>query len=286
MIDTLYTNQYMQNVRAPYTESNDIYKGYYKSGLIDSTFAFRIPYYKNMPSETTLGNSGSEDATLKSLSVSGCSLMPSFTVSALNYTCNVEKSVTSVNIAAQATNTSASVTGTGTVDLNSDEKNIDIVVTAGNQTTKQTYTIKVRRLELSAFTPDEIMARVGINNNSGILSGYNLGTSTESIASQITSAFPSSNVTASKAGPIGTGATITINNNGSKTYTLLVYGDNNGDGSIDILDLLRTQKHIIGVNKLFGTQNNASDVNKDGVVDILDLLVTQKHILNINQIKQ
>ena len=54
----------------------------------------------------------------------------------------------------------------------------------------------------------------------------------------------------------------------------------------DIVDLLKVQKDILGVNKLTDGYREAADVNKDGVVDIIDLLKIQKHILGVSKIEQ
>lgn len=47
---TLFSHQYMTNVLAPYSESSSVYKGYQKSGLLDTAMTFIIPVYNNMPS--------------------------------------------------------------------------------------------------------------------------------------------------------------------------------------------------------------------------------------------
>lgn len=48
---SLYTHQYMQNVQAPWYESQNIYLAYINGGAIDSNFVFKIPVYNNMPNE-------------------------------------------------------------------------------------------------------------------------------------------------------------------------------------------------------------------------------------------
>lgn len=45
----LYVHQYMQNVRAPYTESVKVRAAYTKTGALDNPFVFKIPVYNNMP---------------------------------------------------------------------------------------------------------------------------------------------------------------------------------------------------------------------------------------------
>ena len=61
-------------------------------------------------------------------------------------------------------------------------------------------------------------------------------------------------------------------------------GDVNQDGSIDVLDLVRVQKAIIGLTTLNADQFAAADVNGDGTVDIIDLIRIQKHILGIQSL--
>lgn len=46
---TLYTHQYMQNIMAPYTESQMVRTAYSKIHSLDNSFVFKIPVYENMP---------------------------------------------------------------------------------------------------------------------------------------------------------------------------------------------------------------------------------------------
>ena len=82
---------------------------------------------------------------------------------------------------------------------------------------------------------------------------------------------------------IGTGDQLVV---GTQKYTIIVYGDTNGDGGITALDLLRVQKHILDITKLKDVYGSAADTSKDGKVNALDLLQLQKHILNIKAISQ
>lgn len=45
----LYWHQYMQNIMAPYTESQMVKKAYTETGSLDNPFVFKIPVYKDMP---------------------------------------------------------------------------------------------------------------------------------------------------------------------------------------------------------------------------------------------
>lgn len=94
----------------------------------------------------------STDATLKSLSVAGQTLEPTFNSNTLNYTVNVANSVTSVTINAEANSDVASVAGTGVKSVNVGDNSFDIDVTAQDGTTKKTYVVKVVRAKSSDAT--------------------------------------------------------------------------------------------------------------------------------------
>ena len=46
-----YDHQYMQNLKAPYSEANSMANSYSDMGIIDSSFEFIIPVFNNMPNE-------------------------------------------------------------------------------------------------------------------------------------------------------------------------------------------------------------------------------------------
>ena len=52
--NSLYTHQYMTNVRACVSESYSTYSSYKKLNVVNSNFTFKIPIYQNLPSETSL----------------------------------------------------------------------------------------------------------------------------------------------------------------------------------------------------------------------------------------
>lgn len=83
-------------------------------------------------------------------------------------------------------------------------------------------------------------------------------------------------------GGVGTGDLVqAFGSDGSPTvrYDVIVKGDNNGDGKLNILDVLKAQRHILGLETLTGPFEKATDVNGNGKVDIMDILAMQKDIL-------
>jgi len=55
--NSLYTHQYMGNVRAPWSEAKTSYNAYNKAGIINSALVFTIPIYENMADSYALPGS-------------------------------------------------------------------------------------------------------------------------------------------------------------------------------------------------------------------------------------
>lgn len=284
--DTYYSTQYMQNIRAPYSESYTAYSAYVKNNSLDIKFTFSVPVFKGtMPDKTSLDIKYNEDSSLSKLSVTSCNLNPSFTSSAYNYTCYVDKKIDNITVNASPTASTSTVKGTGKFDLNKDLTVLEIIVTSAAGTTS-TYKITVNKVDEVVLTPDEILAKMQISNKGGYISGFDLGSDANSFNKLLNSVYPKAVSQISENKVLYTGMNIKITSGITSNYTVVIYGDNNGDGVIDILDLLKIQKHLLGVNKLKNAYLNASDINKDGNVDIIDLLKIQKHILNVSKIEQ
>ena len=284
--DTYYSTQYMQNLRAPYSESYTAYSAYVKNNSLDIKFTFSVPVFKGtMPDKTSLDIKYNEDSSLSKLSVTSCNLNPSFTSSAYNYTCYVDKKIDNITVNASPTASTSTVKGTGKFDLNKDVTVLEIIVTSAAGTTS-TYKITVNKVDEVVLTPDEILAKMQISNKGGYISGFDLGSDANSFNKLLNSVYPKAVSQISENKVLYTGMNIKITSGITSNYTVVIYGDNNGDGVIDILDLLKIQKHLLGVNKLKNAYLYASDINKDGNVDIIDLLKIQKHILNVSKIEQ
>lgn len=88
---------------------------------------------------------------------------------------------------------------------------------------------------------------------------------------------------------LGTGSKILVKENGNilRVYTIIIYGDCNGDGKISSVDLLVLQRHILEFEKLEGVFLKASNVRKVGTKPTsVDLLLIQRHILGYQKIEQ
>lgn len=85
---------------------------------------------------------------------------------------------------------------------------------------------------------------------------------------------------------IGTGMNLCVLNNSTvkKSYTLIVTGDTNGDGKINITDMIAVKQSILGKAALSGIQRNAADVNGDGKINITDFIKIKASILGKDKI--
>ena len=79
----LYGHQYMTNVQGAYSEGKLMSKAYDETAR-HGALVFRIPVYKNMPDKPCVKPTGNSNPNymLKSLSVDGYNLTPSFSISA------------------------------------------------------------------------------------------------------------------------------------------------------------------------------------------------------------
>lgn len=89
---------------------------------------------------------------------------------------------------------------------------------------------------------------------------------------------------------IGTGSKLILKNELEEVvyeYTFIVYGDVNGDGEINSLDVLIIQKHILEIKEITGIFLKSANTSKNGELpSSLDVLKIQKHILEIKAIEQ
>ena len=77
---------------------------------------------------------------------------------------------------------------------------------------------------------------------------------------------------------VGTGDTFVSN---GEEYTVVVYGDVDGNGAINSIDALDVEKHITKIEKLDSVQQEAGDVVNDDELNSLDSLAIKKYIVGL-----
>ena len=64
------------------------------------------------------------------------------------------------------------------------------------------------------------------------------------------------------------------------SYSVSVEDDVNGDGSVDILDIVKIKNDMLGKGELSGAYKRAADIDNNGTLDIIDIVKTKNMILN------
>lgn len=292
-----YWHQYMANIQAPYKESYTTYSSYFNKNLLNNSYTFKIPVYSDMGGGSAIATK-SNNNNLNGLSISNVTLNPAFNSSITTYNATVDYSVSSVTVSATKAHDKASVKGTGTVNLNVGTNTIKVNVTAEDGSVK-TYTVTITRKEEekvdpSQATPDNVVKTAGYKNNSGNLSGFTVGEDVSKISKYLKSKYSNATIKIANSsnkeitsGVVSTGQKIQITINGNtRAYTVIVYGDTNGDGKISAQDFSRVKSYLLKTNNLSGAYVLAADSNKDGKVSAQDFSKIKSHILGTSKLSQ
>ena len=285
-----YWHQYMANIQAPYTESYKAYKSYYQANIINTAFTFKIPVYSDMPKATVIATK-SNNNNLNSVNISDCNLTPSFDSAITNYECTVGSSVNSVNIDATLSDSKSKLSLENQKKLNVGSNKVEIKVTAEDSSEK-TYTIIINKLDSTKETSNDVVNSIGLSNNDNNLTGFDIGSSINDLFKNINSKYPNASVKIYDSnnkeindGIVATGQKITITNNDTQNYSIIVKGDTNGDGKIGIGDYAKINDNILGKVSLNGAYFIAADTNADGKIGIGDYAKVKDYILGkINKI--
>ena len=287
-----YWHQYMANIQAPYKESYTTYSSYWKAGLTNLSFTFKIPVYSDMGAGTVIPTK-SNNANLKSLGYSTGVLYPAFDSAITSYTLEVPSNTSKVTLTATKDHDKASVSGAGEVTLNGNSTVRDIEVTAEDGT-KRKYTITITKKDASKENSDDVIRYSGYNINSSFVSGFSVGSSVGDVINSLkknysnatVKVYNSSNQEISS-GTISTGQRVSVTINGTeKKYDVVVYGDTSGDGKISAIDYSKVKSQILGQSRLDGAYAKAADTSKDGKISAIDYSKIKAHILNTNKLVQ
>lgn len=285
-------HQYMQNIQAPSTESIKTYNSYNNVGLVNSSFTFVIPVFKDMPESTNLPNKGNPNNYLSSLAVNGTYLFSSATHDT-TFNLNLDTSSSSIDISATKVSSKSTISGTGSVSLKSTKETVEVVVTAENGA-KRTYKINITRNTDVSLDISEILRVLNIKNDGSYIYGYQINTDISTIINAITTKESKATVTAfnsqgkeKSSGIIATGDTINIKTDREeKKYIIILYGDINGDGKITSADYIALKNDIMDVKKLSDLQRISADANKDGKVNSADYITIKNDIMDVKKIVQ
>jgi beta-N-acetylglucosaminidase len=295
---SLYSHQYMANVTAAYSEGKKLGNGYSDK---QQAFVFRIPVYTGMPdSAVSFTASGNPNNYLKTLAVSGQTLSPAFAGATTKYIVTVDSSAASVKITATAVASTSTLSGTGTKSLTGDSTVLKVKCKSASGSTK-TYSITVKKSGSSTETTEstETVSKVPTSTSYKVGTTYITKVSPGTKATTFLKKFTAENATiklyrsdgkTEQTGKVGTGDILALYNSSGKklsSYTVVIYGDVNGDSAVDALDMTAIRNHINNTAVLTGCSLEAADANRGGDgVNIVDLIAINRHINGTATISQ
>lgn len=158
--------------------------------------------------------------------------------------------------------------------------NIEAGVAQGIITFKGNYegTLPIE-FEIVNPIPNKITSsKVSVNESTSYISKLSAGTTVKSFLDYLNEkeyvTIYKDNKAVENTVLVGTGmfACIMDGNKTIKTYTIIVTGDTNGDGKINITDMIAVKASVLKKSDLTGAYAKACDVNGDGKVNITDFI--------------
>lgn len=169
---------------------------------------------------------------------------------------------------------------------------IDIYPSETDRTMKKTYTINVVKYTETTLNHKDLQ----LNTETSVLNGFTLGETVESALGKVEVFNGTVQIRDSKGNVkandsvIATGDVLWIlDNNGYdyKGYTILIYGEVNGDGKIDLFDFAYIKKMILENTGLTGIYLEAGDAYEASEgINLFDFAVIKKYILEQTEIPQ
>ena len=260
----LFSHQYMTNIQDPSSQAKSLFNTYASNSLLTTPLNFIIPVFEAMPNINALPTT--IDQTLStSYYINGTGVRlratPSTSGSILA-TLSKNEVVTLLEwslATANSYNWSKIQTANGTIGYVANQ----YLVSCNN---------KAEVTDIAKIDGEYLIV---IPNNRTV--------------SQIANYLSAKTYSATRADSTPIGADTVVGtgykyNLDGKTYTIIVKGDTNADGTADSLDALKILRYDVGSTDLSNEYLKAADVNNSGIVDSLDALKILQFDVNLANI--
>lgn len=294
--NNLFWHQYMTNCLAPYTESNNIYRAYNSNGMISSSIGFVIPVYENMPEYPSLNpNILESDYEIDNTKV----------YADVNTTLNIRTGPgTSYEVLAGVTRNDELIRIAK--GIQNGERWDRVQLPSG--VIGYAFQSYIKEIEIlppenpvippNTDEPEENLTDIEflqniVFNTENELTGFTDNSVREIkklIKTNLSMEILKDGIVLDDEEKAGTGTVINFKNNNDEilySFKVIIYGDVNGDGLINSLDVLILQKYILETKEITGIYLKAGNISKNGnLPNSLDVLKIQKHILETKLIEQ
>lgn len=155
-------------------------------------------------------------------------------------------------------------------------------IDANPATVGQTFAITNTSATVGATATPEIVAKDGTTGYVDNERKYVYGVTAGDVAANYFEATNGGTLTwdvGTAASENGTGATVTLKDSKGTdvaTYTLIIFGDVNGDGAVDSADAVQVKRVSVLLATLDGAYAFAGDYNADGAVDSADAVAVKR----------
>lgn len=265
------------------------------SGL--NTFSITVKSEDGSKSKTYTINitKKSSDANLTNLKITNLdnnsviNYTPTFNSNTLTYNAEVDNDVKRINLNLTKSNNNSTISGDGDKTLAIGSNTFKITVTAEDGTTKKIYTININRTEI--ITSIEFGHNISdgyIKTVSNIMPTGNATTvldmknqlDNDNSKLEIWTADNKNKL--SDSAPIATGMIVKLIVNGKMTDSkvIVIKGDVNGDGDINIIDASAVVNHFLDRFYLVDAYLVAADVVEDSTINIIDASAIVNHFLD------
>ncbi|MBO5479446.1 MAG: SH3 domain-containing protein [Clostridia bacterium] len=317
----LFWHQYMTNCLAPYSESRGIYQAYESNGMLGSSIRFIIPVYENMPQYMTdspniIDSDYVADNTKMYANVTGTLNVRTGPSTSYEVITGIDRNRVITRIKKGVQNGERwdkveldnGIVGyvfqsylKEVIEESPEENPIEPEVPEEEpeepeerpeEKPEETPEIPPIELPEGAILEFDKSLRIEVNKIS------NLNTEKLTVfeikklinTNLIMEFYNAQNEKLVDENKVGTGSKLILKNELGEIiyeYTFIIYGDINGDGEINSLDVLILQKHILEIKQITGIFLKSANTSKNGELpSSLDVLRIQKHILEIKMIEQ